>query len=36
MSLNDVHSLKQLHDAALQAQNFKAFAHTLDMNGNEQ
>ena len=35
-TIEDVHRLKQLHDAALRAQDLEAFIHTLDRNNNEE
>ena len=35
-SIQDLQRLEQLHNEALRAETFEAFAHTLDINGNEQ
>ena len=35
-SIQDMQRLEQLHNEALRAETFEAFAHTLGMNGNEQ
>ncbi len=35
-NIKDLQLLQELHNEALRAENFEAFAHTLGMNGNEQ
>ena len=35
-SIEDLQRLEELHDEALRAETFEAFAHTLGMNGNEE